>query len=154
MVTTLSEFGRTPKVNPAGGRQSQTSVCGQGLQRARLRGGDRSARGQAAQRQDRQAAVEVDEKASGGGTGDQSSETRASDESQSTERNTRRSTQRRAQCSGNELQEVAQASGEDLALHPMDAEAGRNTTSHAFQSEHCRSTPFTQLKTTFSASTE
>jgi len=76
-----------------------------------------------------------------------------SDESQSTERNTRRSTQRRAQCSGNELQEVAQASGEDLALHPMDAEAGRNTTSHAFQSEHCRSTPFTQLKTTFSAST-
>jgi hypothetical protein len=35
----------------------------------------------------------------------------------------------------------------------MDAEAGRNPTSHAFQSEHCRSTPFTQLKTTFSAST-
>ena len=119
-----------------------------------IRGGDRSARGQAAQRQDRQAAVEVDEKASGGGTGDQSSETRASDESQSTERNPRRSTQRRAQCSGNELQEVAQASGEALALHPMDAEAGRNTTSHAFQSEHCRSTPFTQLKTTFSASTK
>ncbi|MDP7178707.1 MAG: hypothetical protein QF749_10470, partial [Verrucomicrobiota bacterium] len=55
--------------------------------------------------------------------------------------------------SGNELQEVAQASGEALALHPMDAEAGRNPTSHAFQSEHCRSIPFTQLKTTFSAST-
>jgi hypothetical protein len=85
-----------------GGRQSETSVCGQGLQRARLRGGDQSARGQPAERQDRQAAVEVDE-------------------SQSTERNPRRTTQRRAQCSGNELQEVAQASGEDLALHPMDA---------------------------------
>ena len=61
--------------------------------------------------------------------------------------------QRSPKCSGNELQEVAQASGEYLALHPMDAELGRNPTSHAFQSEHCRSTPFTQLKTTFSVST-
>ena len=29
------------------------------------------------------------------------------------------------------------ASGEDLALHPMGVEPGRNPTSHAFQSEHC-----------------
>ena len=60
---------------------------------------------------------------------------RAADESQSTERNPRRSTQRRAQCSGNELQEVAQASGEDLALHPMDTEAGRNPTTDTFSSQ-------------------
>jgi len=67
--------------------------------------------------------VEVDEKASGGGTGDRASQTRATDESSSTKRNTRRSTQRHAESIGNELQEVAQASGDALALHPMDAEA-------------------------------
>jgi hypothetical protein len=84
-----------------------------------------------------QATVEVDEKTSRGGTRNQAPETRASDESQPTERNPRRSTQRSAKCSGNELQEVAQASGEDLALHPMGVEPGRNPTSHNFQSEHC-----------------
>ena len=120
-----------------GGKKSETSVCGPGLQRARIRGGDGRARGQTAQRQDGQATVEVDEKTSRGGTRNQPPKTRASDESQSTERNPGRSTQRSAKCSGNELQEVAQASGEDLALHPMGVEPGRNPTSHAFQSEHC-----------------
>ena len=120
-----------------GGQKSETSVCGSGLQRTRVRRGDGRARGQTAQRQDSQAAVEVDEKTSRGGTRNQAPETRASDESQPTERNPRRSTQRSAKCSGNELQEVAQASEEDLALNPMGVEPGRNPTSHNFQSEHC-----------------
>jgi len=100
-----------------------------------------------------QATVEVDEKTSRGGTRNQAPETRASDESQSTERNPGRSTQRSAQCSGNELQEVAQACGEDLALHSVDAQPGRTPTSHAIQSEHCPLPTLTQLKPPFSAST-
>ena len=53
----------------------------------------------------------------------------------------------------NELQEVAQASGEDLALHSVDAQPGRTPTSHAIQSEHCPLPTLTQLKPPFSAST-
>ena len=66
------------------GGGSETSVCGQGLQRTQVRGGDGRARGQTSQRQDGQAAVEVDEKTSRGGTRNQPPETRASDESQLT----------------------------------------------------------------------
>ena len=60
------------------------SVCGQGLQRARVREGDGCARRQTAQRQNIQAAEEVAEKTNRGGTRNQQPETRASDESQPT----------------------------------------------------------------------
>ena len=38
---------------------------------------------------------------------------------------------------GMNFRKLLKASGEDLALHPMGVEPGRNPTSHAFQSEHC-----------------
>jgi hypothetical protein len=51
------------------------------------------------------------------------------------------------------LQEAAQASGEDLALHPMVTEACRNPTTDTFQAKHYCSSLFAHLKTTFSVST-
>ncbi|MDC0308934.1 hypothetical protein OAL38_00655 [bacterium] len=95
-------------------------------------------------KEDGQATVEEDEKASRGGARNQPPETRAPNESQSTKWNPRRPTQCNIQCNGNELQEVAQASVEDLVLHPMDAEAGRNPTSH-FQ---IQTLPFNPIRST------